>query len=168
MRHLKCSLYALIALSAICLLLKLDHRIGVPLDNVLADAMDSQSIAPESVSAMDATEQMAGLVFYNDGKEKATFSVYVNRPGMSFGYFFRGGGSWGSVDTGVGDFYIEGYDHHALLSANHVHISKIAVGERTMAIDPNAPFALVLSVDEGEAILYDMAGNVITPQRAKM
>ena len=45
-------------------------------------------------------------------------TIRLNRPGLSFGYFFRGGGNLSSVDKEILACTVEGYKEQAFISMN--------------------------------------------------
>ena len=67
---------------------------------------------------MEAFPTQGCIYFLPTGKTDHTFSVYVNRPGLSFGYFFRGGGDIVEVDDYIAEFVVEGNNERAFISMN--------------------------------------------------
>ncbi len=108
---------------------------------------------------------MSAMVFYDPNISDHTFSIYVNRPGISFGYFFRGGGSIAQVEEYITEFRIGGLKERAFVSLNKQKISKIIVDDgnaiNTIEIDSTKPFAVVLPVNAGAVTIYDTDGNII-------
>lgn len=94
-----------------------------------------------------------------------TFSVYVNRPGLSFGYFFRGGGSLSGVDKGIAEYTVEGYKERAFISMNHQRVAQLEIDDgnsiQVIAIDSNKSFAIVLPINAGIITFYDVNGNAV-------
>ena len=70
-----------------------NNDIGVASSNLEADIRSSQKIKDDWTVDGSVSNTMAAYVSYPQNMSDHTFSVYVNRPGLSFGYFFRGGGN---------------------------------------------------------------------------
>ena len=98
-----------------------------------------------------------------------TFSVYVNRPGLSFGYFFRGGGSLSGVERGIAEFTVDGYNERAFISMNQPKAARLEIddGNTVQVIDLNndQPFAIVLPANAGVIHFYDGNGNPVKYQK---
>ena len=98
-----------------------------------------------------------------------TFSVYVNRPGLSFGYFFRGGGSLSGVERGIAEFTVDGYNERAFISMNQPKAARLEIddGNTVQIIDLNSdqPFAIVLPANAGIIHFYDGNGNPVKYQK---
>ena len=48
--------------------------------------------------------------YTDEGAAVSYTHLYVNRPGLSFGYFFRGGGTLSGIQKGIVEFTVEGYN----------------------------------------------------------
>ena len=88
-------------------LLYLNHDIGVPNSRLEADIRSGQHISPDWTVEGTASNTMAAFISYPDDMTHYVSSVYVNRPGLSFGYFFRG--SLAGSDTSIREYIVEGY-----------------------------------------------------------
>ena len=86
----------------------------------------------------------------------------MNRPGLSFGYFFRGGGNLSSVDKEILACTVEGYKEQAFISMNR---QQAARADQVLDIDSRKPFAIVLPVNAGSITFYDVNGNTVLYQR---
>ena len=137
---------------------------GISAGHLEADARKSQHIDEQwsVVSAVD--DHLAGLLFYDETKADFVFSVYINRPGVSFGYDFRSGGSIGEIMRSV-----KAYDYQTsclLLSMNMPQAAVIVLNEgmeneTAVEIDPNEPFAYVLPEGTETLVLYDRQGQMV-------
>ena len=78
-----------------------NNDIGVASTNLEADIRSSQKIKDDWTVEGSVSDTMAAYISYPQDMSDHTFSVYVNRPGFSFGYFFRGGGSLSGVERGI-------------------------------------------------------------------
>ena len=79
-----------------------------------ADIRSSQKIKDDWTLEGSVSNTMAAYISYPQDMSDHTFSVYVNRPGLSFGYFFRGGGTLSGIQRGIVEFTVEGYNERAL------------------------------------------------------
>ena len=68
-------------------------------------------------------------ISYPQDRSDHTFSVYVNRPGLSFGYFFRGGGSLSGVERGIAEFTVDGYNERAFISMNQPKAARLEIDD---------------------------------------
>ena len=105
----------------------------------------------------------------------STFMIqhhYVNRPGLSFGYFFRGGGDIVEVDDYIAEFVVEGNNERAFISMNTQNIVRLEVddgnGIQVIDIDSGKPFAIVLPLNVGNICFYDTNGNVVEYLRQQL
>ena len=108
---------------------------------------------------------MAAFISYPLDKTDHTFSVYVNRPGLSFGYFFRGGGDSVAIEEYIAEYTVKGYNERAFVSMNKQKVKCLEVDDgnsvQVIEIDSNRPFALVLPVNVGNITFYDENGNTV-------
>ena len=74
---------------------------------------------------------MAAYISYPQDLSDHSFSVYVNRPGLSFGYFFRGGGKLSGVQRGIVEFTVEGYNERAFISMNQQQVQQLEIDDAT-------------------------------------
>lgn len=138
---------------------------GVSQGRVEQDARESQKINSKWEVAQDANEDLCALLFYDEDKDEYTYSIYLSENGISFGYFFREGGSYPYIEEGVQGIIYEDKGI-ALLSLNEDKVNKIVtdnhVKEETILVNPLEPFAIMLPVDCGEITMYDSMGNIVT------
>lgn len=65
-----------------------DNDIGIPKSKLESDIRALQKINENWAVEGHASDTMAAYISYPADLSDHTFSVYVNRPGFSFGYFF--------------------------------------------------------------------------------
>lgn len=94
-----------------------NNNIGVRRNNILYDARTSQKINTSWEATQAVSNSVAAVLFYNEDLSAYTYSYYINRKGLSFGYFFRSGGSYPAISNGVARFRLEEYDQ-VLVSMN--------------------------------------------------
>ena len=95
-----------------------NNDIGKTANSLETDIRSSQKISDDWNVDGSISDTMAAFISYPQDKTDHTFSVYVNRPGLSFGYFFRGGGDIVQVDDYIAEFVVEGYNERAFISMN--------------------------------------------------
>ena len=139
--------------------------IGVSKNRLEKSARESQKIDETWLVTKDATGEMGALLFYNKGLNDYTFSVYVNRDGFSYGYFFRVGGSSSSIGSGVQGFSYQDKDM-ALISMNTKKVAEIKMDDgqniKIIKIDPLKPFAIIIPHNVDKVQLYDSNGKSIS------
>ena len=137
-----------------------------------ADIRQSQKILDDWIVDGSISDTMAAFISYPQDKTDHTFSVYVNRPGLSFGYFFRGGGDIVEVDDYIAEFVVEGNNERAFISMNTQNIVRLEVddgnGIQVIDIDSGKPFAIVLPLNVGNICFYDTNGNVVEYLRQQL
>lgn len=139
---------------------------GVSRGRLEQDARESQRIDSDWEMAQGVNEELCAMLFYDDDKDEYTYSVYLTGDGISYGYFFREGGSgYSYIEEGVQGIIYEDKGI-ALMSLNEARVSKIVVDnnvtEETIEVDPSEPFAVVLPLNCGEITMYDSLGNIVT------
>lgn len=136
---------------------------GVSAGNIEQDARKSQRINSSWAVSKATNDRLGAMIFYNETLDDYVYSIYVNREGFSFGYFFRHSGSGGIMD-GIHEFT---YDTNgsALISMNKSKVAGITLDDgihvTRIDIDPTKPFAAVIPVNCGYVTLYDVNGNVV-------
>ena len=142
-----------------------NNDIGKTANSLEADIRQSQKILDDWIVDGSISDTMAAFISYPQDKTDHTFSVYVNRPGLSFGYFFRGGGDIVEVDDYIAEFVVEGNNERAFISMNTQNIVRLEVddgnGIQVIDIDSGKPFAIVLPLNVGNICFYDTNGNVL-------
>ena len=128
-----------------------NNDIGKTANSLEADIRQSQKILDDWIVDGSISDTMAAFISYPQDKTDHTFSVYVNRPGLSFGYFFRGGGDIVEVDDYIAEFVVEGNNERAFISMNTQNIVRLEVddgnGIQVIDIDSGKPFAIVLPLN---------------------
>lgn len=137
-------------------------NIGVSADNIESDIRLSQKIKDDWTVDGDVGNNAAAFISYPKSKSDHTFSVYVRHSGLSFGYFFRAGGSVSEVDEGIAAFTVNDCNERAFISMNKQKVDRIEIREsESIDIDSNKPFAVVLPVNSGSITFYDVNGNTV-------
>lgn len=158
-------------LVAVCFLY-FNNDIGISRSNIEKDARYSHKIEATWNVAKDTTETMSAMIFYSDDLADHTYSIYVNRPGLSFGYFFRGGGSVIETERYIAEIHIEGYNERAFVSMNRQQVTKVEIDDgnevQTIKIDSEKPFVFILPNNVGSLTIYDINGNIVESARHRL
>lgn len=145
------------------------NAFGVVPKNLEKDIRKSQKIAEEWIVEGNYNGDMAAFISYPLDQSSHVFSVYLNRNGLSFGYFFRSGGSLGIVEDGIAEFRFLGNNGVAYISMNAQNIARIEIYNgldfRMIDLDSDKPFAIVVSNQDGTVRFYDVDGNVVETVR---
>lgn len=161
----KIFLAALIACIIFVMYLYLNNDIGVHKLKLEEDIRSSQNINSDWTVVGNVSDTMAAYISYPEDHSDHTFSVYVNRPGLSFGYFFRGGGNLRGVGKAIAEYTVKDYNERAFISMNELKVERLVIDDgnsvHTIDIDSNKPFALVLPVNAGAITFYDVNGNEV-------
>lgn len=139
--------------------------IGIASGNLETDIRSSQKIKEDWAIDGSVSDTMAAYISYPQDMSDHTFSVYVNRPGLSFGYFFRGGGTLSGIQRGIVEFTVEGYNERAFISMNQQQVQQLEIDDgntiQVVDIDRNKPFAIVLPINAGNITFYDVNRNTV-------
>ena len=142
-----------------------NNDIGITSTNLEADMRSSQKIKDDWTLDGSVSNTMAAYISYPHDMSDHTFSVYVNRPGLSFGYFFRGGGNLSEVQRGIVEFTVEGYNERAFISMIQQHVQQLEIDDgnaiQVIDIDSNKPFVIVLPINAGKITFYDVNRNTV-------
>lgn len=138
--------------------------IGVYESKIESDARKSQKIDENWQVSKSITDSMGSLLFYDTDTDDLTYSIYLNRKGFSFGYFFRSGGNRHEINEGICGFHFDGYGM-VLLSMNKANIERIEIDSgqkfKRIDVDSKEPFTVVLPENCGIVTIYDINNNTI-------
>lgn len=138
---------------------------GVPSFWLEKDIRSSQKISDDWTVEGTVSDQMAIYLSYPEDRSDCTYSFYLNRPGLSFGYFFRSSGSVNKTDDLIGEITVDGYTERAYFSMNQSKVTRAEVDDgnniETIALDSEKPFTLILPADAGIVTFYDVDGNIV-------
>lgn len=137
--------------------------LGIPASKLEQDARSSQHIDESWSVKKEVSNKIGAMIFYDEQSDESVFSIYLNRNGFSFGYFFYAGGSVGAIADGIAEFTYSDYGS-ALLSMNHDKVEKIVFGNQNLSpisVDPMDPFAIILPDNCESFSLYDVNGKSI-------
>lgn len=149
---------------------ELDSCVGSTERTVLMEIL-SEKTEPGRKYMYDTGESMIAGLSYNAESEDCEYDIYVNRPGFSFGWFFRHGGNLPRGDEYVKKIVVEGSDDYALVSANEPRVCRIEVDDgmviQTYLIDPEQPFVMVLPGSTAGCTLYNENDEVVSVHTMK-
>lgn len=144
----------------------LNGSIGIAPEKLEADIRSSQKITDDWIVEGSVCDSMAAYISYPADKSDFTFSVYVKHDDLlSFGYFFRSGGSTYEIEEYIAELTVEGNDERAFISMNKQKVARLEVNNgisvEITEIDSDKPFAIVLPINAGNITFYDINGNVV-------
>lgn len=146
--------------------------IGKTANSLKTDILSSQKISDGWIVDGSISDTMAAFISYPQDKTDHTYSIYVNRPGLSFGYFFRGGGDIVQVEDYIAEFVVEGYNERAFISMNTQNVVRLEIDDgnniRAIDVDSGKPFAIVLPLNAGSICFYDTNGNIVEYLRRQL
>lgn len=139
-------------------------NIGVSKTRIERDARKSHRIEENYEVAKSVSDTMAAMLFYHKDLDKFTYSLYLNPKGLSFGYYYRSGGSRGEIKEGICEFRYDEYGR-ALLSMNKEKVQRVEINNgqeiKSIDIDSEKPFSIVLPENCGIVTIYDIDNNII-------
>lgn len=149
-----------------------DNRIGLPAGKLERDARRDVG---EALQMSRSTGSSVGALLFYDGvfgegwARRTSLRLYVNRPGLSFGWFFRGGLT--VPEGGVAVYAIEGYTEKAYVSQNLEGVCRAVLDDgvsvTTYELDASAPFALVSGANPGVLTFYTADGTAVPVSEAR-
>lgn len=138
---------------------------GVRGDRVTADAQKSMEIA-RSWSAVEAgnAKQVTGIFYdYDQAPLKGICYCYINRPGVSYGFFFRQSGNL-DRDMGIRKLDLGQYGA-AYVSLNSQQVAKVIRDDGTKpvtkSVSPYSPFVIVSEKHDCAFRFYDEKGQEV-------
>lgn len=158
-----------IVLCVLLLLLLIGRQMsafGVSAKNLEADARENGNISADWLVSKDVGDDLAAVIFYDSDKEDNDIKIYIKHSGISFGYFFRFGGSVWDTDEGVAEYSFPGYTEDvALISMNKPGVERIEWHDgqewQTIDLDTESPFAVIIPKNCAEYRLYNGKDEVI-------
>ena len=111
----------------------------------------------------EVSDTLAAYIMYSEDMKDFEFSIFVNRPGLSFGYFSHSGERTIAMEESIAEFTIDGYTERAFISMNRQNVKRVVIEDvnnfNEMDINSEAPFVIILPVDSGKISFYDADGN---------
>lgn len=160
------------AAAALLLFLILDYRIGVTASGLEADSRKGGS-AEDAPLLTQVVSKDLGFLMYDKGDGYVLYDLYVNRPGLDFGYHF-----WKRSSLPVQDSLYSLYSYSrgnsilvfSLTGSGVVRVEQTAEDSKVPGtvylVEPDRPWAVIfpkLTQAEGEAYLtaYNTQGEVV-------
>lgn len=147
------------------LILYMNNSIGVFKSKIESESRKSHKVSEEWESSKSISSNIGAVLFYGGDLEDFSYSIYLNRKGLSFGYFYTEGGSIPSIDEGVAEITYNGYGK-VLISINKEKIKSIEIDDgnkkEIIEIDSGKPFTLTLPDNPGIITMYNINDNKIT------
>ena len=155
----------IIILALIFLILISQGNIGISKNNMENNARKDQKIQENWMTASSINDDLGAFLFYDEDLSHSTFSIYIKRDGISFGYFFRYGGGVPGISENICRFKSDGKGS-IFLSLNKIKVAKIEIDNglqpsEVIPIDSNKPFSIIIPENVGEIRIYDVYGELI-------
>ena len=155
-----------LAIACVAMVLVLTVDIGMTKNRVEKDANKDRDVFAAYVEK-EVSKDMVAFLFYDKDTREHDVRIYVNEPGLSFGYFFKYGGNSPEVEEGVGVFEIENIPAVSYVSMNKPEVSHMIVGsgdaEELIVIDSDKPFAVVVEKELGMVRIFDKNDELVEP-----
>lgn len=140
-------------------------NIGVSKGKLESDARKSHDINQSWLTAKSINENFGAFLFYDEDLKKYTFSIYENREGFSFGYFYCYGGGVAGIGDSIARFNSDGKGS-ILLSLNKVKISKLELTNgseniKEINVNEEKPFVIIIPENIIDIRIYNVDGEVI-------
>ncbi|MDO5522127.1 MAG: hypothetical protein Q4G58_16650 [bacterium] len=140
-------------------------EIGIRGYSIETDTRNSANIENSWNVSKETADAMSAMIFYAEDLEDYRFSIYVNRPGLSLGWFFRSGGSLPEIEESIAEISIEDYEESAFVSMNKQQVCKVVIEDdkstTTWNLDSEKPFSYVIPNRNTSVTFYDVNGKVI-------
>lgn len=154
-------------------------EIGMPKASLEKDLLADGHIPDDWTIQQASSDRTTVFLYYPPEKNGYGFSVYVNRPGLSFGYFFAGSHMAANVSGSAGDLSAEIREYPVLHTGDRVFLSmnqsKIVsvlvdngVSPREIPLDPDQPFVLLFAQGSGEITFRDQSGTTVDYRPASL
>ncbi len=152
----------ILSVTLISILLLTYGNIGVSKGGLEKDARKNHHIDPTWEVATSVNENLGILLFYDKNTYEYTYSIYLNHPGISYGYFFREGGGLVGLEEGTVQFTNE--HGSAIFSLNQDKISRIEFGNKKLSpimINPSKPLTALIPDHSESIIMYDVNETMV-------
>lgn len=142
----------------------MNNSIGVFKSKIESEARKAHKINDEWESSKSISSNIGAVLFYDSKLEALSYSIYLNRKGLSLGYFYTDGGSIPSIEECVAEFTYNGYGK-VLISMNKEKIKNIEIDDgnkkEIIQINSGKPFTLTLPENPGIITMCDINDNKI-------
>ena len=156
--------FVLLAILLFLGFLYINNDIGIQKSKIESEIRSSTKMEEDWHIIGQVSDSMAAYISYPEDLSDHTFSVYVKHPGLSFGYFFRCGGSLSTLDTAITEFTLDGYYESTFISMNQQKVNRVVLDDgnapQVIEIDSSRPFAVVLPLNAGVVTFYTEDGNI--------
>lgn len=163
----------------ICGFFLLGGKIGVSKSHLAENLRTSQNIPNDWLVTGSVSDTAAIYLFYPPDKSCYGYTLYVNHPGLSFGYIFRGStivagvhGTQAELPTVVQALALDGSEQCAYFSLNFAQVQRAEIDNgqtaKTYLLDSSFPFTILLPQNNGEVTFYDKNGAPVEIQPAQL
>lgn len=154
-------------------------RIGMTESKTAEDLRTAQNLPDDWLITGNVTDTAVLYLFYPPDKHCYGYALYVNEPGLSFGYVFRGSatvsdiqGSQEALSTPIQELSVAESGQTAYFSLNPAQLDHLTIDNgasvETWELDSSIPFVHLFPQNGGVVTFYDADGNIIEPQPAHL
>lgn len=69
--------------------------------DIESNARQFQDVSDNWIITQETTDKVSAMLFYPEDHSDFIYSIYLNKPGYSFGYFFRIGGTISEIKNSI-------------------------------------------------------------------
>ena len=154
----------IVCLTSAFVLLMVTNSIGTSQNHIQEQARKKQNIPDDGYVVEQVTDTLSAMLFYNEDATEHTFSLYINKTGLPFGYFFCKGGIDASIQSSVREFNAKGAGEKVYISMNSRKANSVIISNTIEItkeeIDPDKPFVLVIN-ELSLVEFFDADGNSV-------
>lgn len=158
-------LIGILVLIFIFIALYFTNNIGLTKKMVEKEARHYTDIDDSFTLISDESKDLKTLLFFNKDEDKYKYRIYAKKPGISFGYFFRGGGTLVSPDNYIEEIHIAGYHDRVFISSNKNKVGKVEIDDgneiKIIDVDINNPFIVIIPQNTGIVNFYNIENKQI-------
>ena len=152
----------IVCLTIAFMLLMVTNSIGTSKNHIQEQARKKQNIPDDWYVSEQVSDTLSAMLFYNEDTTKHTFSLYINKTGLPFGYSFCQGGIDASIQSSVREFNVKGTGEKVYISMNSRKANSVIISNANeitrKEIDPDKPFVLVIN-ELSLVEFFDADGN---------
>lgn len=154
-------------------------EIGLSKESLEKDLLADGHIPGHWTIQQVSSDRTTVFLYYPPEKDRYGFSVYVNRPGLSFRYFFAGSHMAASVSGSAGELSAEIREYPVLHTGDRVFLSmnqsgaacvlvNDGVAPQEIPLDPEQPFVLLFSQGSGDITFRNQSGAAVDYRSASI
>lgn len=165
MKAMKVIILSTVILALIIIILFTKCCLGVSKKDIESNARQFQDVSDNWIITQETTDTVSAMLFYPEDHSDFIYSIYLNKPGCSFGYFFRIGGTISEIENSIVEFSFEGYGEVVYVSMNKEKVNLINIDDgskiETIKVDDASPFVVIMPYNAGNVSFHDSDGKSV-------